>query len=61
MQGTRARKTGSPSIDRVDTSKGYYRANVVVACHRCNAIKNDASLEELERIVEKIRQFKEKI
>lgn len=41
----------SVSIDRIDNSKGYVPGNVVVVSYRANRIKNDASLEELERLV----------
>lgn len=40
-----------PSLDRVDTTKGYVRGNVDIICWRCNAIKRDATLSELEKIV----------
>ena len=51
---------GSPSLDRIDNSKGYVRGNVTVISHRANIIKRDASLEELERIVEYMRAHKQK-
>lgn len=41
----------SPSLDRIDTSKGYVKGNVWVISWRANKIKADASLEELEKIV----------
>lgn len=41
----------SPSLDRIDNSKGYVRGNVVVVSIRANTIKNDASLDELRRVV----------
>ncbi len=40
----------SPSLDRIDSSKGYVPGNVVVVSWRANEVKKDASLEELERI-----------
>lgn len=40
----------SPSIDRIDSTKGYVEGNVVIVSHRANAIKNDATEEELFRI-----------
>jgi hypothetical protein len=44
-------KINGPSFDRVDTSKGYVRGNVEIICWRCNALKRDALLHELEAIV----------
>lgn len=42
--GTRAT---SPSLDRIVNSLGYVPGNVIVVCYRVNAIKHDASPEEL--------------
>jgi hypothetical protein len=41
----------SPSLDRVDSSKGYIKGNVHVISQRANSIKSNASLEELEKLV----------
>ena len=41
----------SPSLDRHDNSRGYVRGNVRVISARANALKSDASLEELKDIV----------
>lgn len=40
----------SPSLDRIDSSKGYVKDNVVIVSHRANSIKNDATEQELFRI-----------
>lgn len=40
----------SPSLDRIDNTKGYVKGNVVIVSMRANAIKNDATVEELERV-----------
>lgn len=50
------KKTGrqaqdAPSIDRFDNSKGYTLKNITLLCWRCNCLKRDASLEELEALV----------
>jgi hypothetical protein len=37
----------SPSIDRIDNSKGYVPGNIVVISWRANYLKNTATLEEL--------------
>lgn len=41
----------SPSIDRVDTSKGYIPGNVAVISHRANQIKSDMTPEIARNIV----------
>lgn len=41
----------SPSLDRLDNSIGYVKGNVWVISHRANALKRDATLEELKLIV----------
>lgn len=45
----------SPSLDRIDSSKGYVKGNVWVISWRANHIKNDATLEELEKLVAALR------
>jgi len=45
----------SYSLDRIDSSKGYIKGNVWVISRRANAIKNDATLEELELLVTNLR------
>jgi hypothetical protein len=37
----------SPTIDRIDSSRGYVRGNVVVVSWRANKIKGDATKDEL--------------
>lgn len=40
----------SPSIDRLDSSKGYIKDNVVIMSWRANRIKNDGTGEEHQKI-----------
>ena len=42
----------SPTLDKFRPEFGHTKSNVSVISYRANAIKNDATLEELERIVE---------
>ena len=44
-------KLAAPSLDRIDSSKGYVKENVVVISTRANALKSDATLEELKMLV----------
>lgn len=46
------------SIDRTDCSKGYVPGNVVVMSRRANTLKNDASREELRKVLEYIEKNK---
>ena len=41
----------SPSLDRIDNSKGYVPSNIAVISMRANMIKNNATLAELKAIV----------
>ena len=40
----------SPSIDRIDSSKGYVKDNIQIISWRANHIKSDASFEEIEKL-----------
>lgn len=48
----------SPTVDQVDPGGGYTPDNTVVCCWRCNRHKSDATLEELEQLVEGVRRWK---
>lgn len=52
----RGARDSSPSIDRLDPSKGYVPGNVWIVSTRANAIKNDASIKELELICENLKK-----
>lgn len=49
-------KTGSanensPSLDRLDNNKGYTKDNIKVISYRANRIKVDATVEEVEKVL----------
>ncbi len=48
----------SPSLDRIDSAGGYTRDNIWVISDRANRIKRDATLAELEMIVDGLRRKK---
>lgn len=45
----------SPTLDRKDSTKGYVKDNVQVISWRANDLKKDATIEELQAIVEYMR------
>jgi hypothetical protein len=52
LKKARGRRTdNSPSVDRIDSTKGYLPDNIVVVSWRANKIKSNATLDELRRIV----------
>ena len=49
----------SPSLDRVDSSKGYIKGNVRVISKRANVLKNNATVEELKAVLKDLENGKE--
>lgn len=42
----------SPSLDRIDPTKGYVKGNVWIISQKANVIKNNATHEELKLVTE---------
>lgn len=49
----------SPSIDRIDNTKGYTRDNIQIISFKANWIKGHASLEDLEILVNYLKALGE--
>lgn len=52
-----ADRTAIPSVDRIDAKRGYVRGNIAVISWRANVIKNDATLEDLQRLVRWLKKI----
>jgi hypothetical protein len=49
----------SPSLDRIDPSRGYTRDNIQVVSYRLNRLKNSFSIEEMEAVLKYMKDGKE--
>ena len=47
----------SPSLDRIIPSLGYVKGNIRVISFRANTLKNNATLSELELILEDAKKI----
>lgn len=54
---TGCHKNDSPALDRIIPAKGYIKENVIVISQRANVLKRDASLAELEMLVDGLRRI----
>lgn len=50
-QGKGKMQASSPTLDRIDSSKGYIKGNVRVISYRANMLKNNATVEELKLLL----------
>lgn len=47
------------SFDRLDSTKGYVKGNVVIISFRANHLKSDGTVEEIEKILNYVKTFKQ--
>lgn len=47
---SQSRTDNTPSIDRIDNTKGYIKNNIVVCSWRANLLKKDATVDELFKL-----------
>ena len=51
-------KPYSPSLDKIDPDKGYVKGNTIVISMRANQIKSNASLKEIEKVYQYLKESK---
>ena len=52
-------KDNSPSLDRIDTTKGYIVGNVRIISNRANRIKSDSTFDEIELLYKDYQKLKQ--
>lgn len=57
IKGKKSVQENSPTLDRIDSSKGYIKGNVWVISYKANTIKSNATPEELLRIATNLADF----
>ena len=58
--GISAPTDNSPSIDRIDSKKGYVKGNIRIISNRANRIKSDATVDELRKVLEDYERIQSK-
>lgn len=49
-------RNNSPSLDRIDNSRGYIKGNVAVISQQANSIKREANIKQIENLLKYMKQ-----
>ena len=55
--GSHSHQDCSPSVDRIDSTKGYSKDNVWIISARANRIKNNATIDEIGMLYEALKSL----
>ena len=55
--GKKGGRPDSPSMDRIDPTKGYIKGNVRVISNRANTLKCNATVAELEAVLADLKKI----
>jgi len=55
--GSHSHQDCSPSVDRIDSTKGYTKNNIWIISARANRIKNNATIEEIGMLYEALKSL----
>jgi hypothetical protein len=55
--GEKVACNNSPSLDRIKPELGYVKGNIQVLSHRANTLKSNATIEELEKVLEHLKKI----
>lgn len=55
VRQTHKKRECSPSIDRIDNTKGYIKGNIAVISFKANRCKADMSIQDIERLYKYVK------
>ncbi len=45
-----------PTLDRIDSSRGYTPFNIAILCYRCNRLKSDGTIRDFNAVTRFLRE-----